>query len=270
MTDNAISDQYSTGLSRRHIERALASQGLDLDHITPADLAALEDFHTMGRIATGRLIDLLEITTETRVLDAGSGIGGSARFIADRYGCAVTAVDLTEEYCGINSWLNQLVGLSRQIAVHHADVTDLPFSDGSFDVAVSQHVQMNVVDKGRLYREARRVLVERGRLGLWDITRGGGGDLDFPLPWADAPDVSHVVTAERLAGFIEASGFAIEHWVDLSDEAAALMHYLLTVSPSPLGLHVFVADFAEKARNLTDALADGRLRVIQGVARAIA
>src|ERR1700759_15105 len=151
MTDNVISDQYSTGLSRRHIEQALASQGLDLDHITPADLAALEDFHTMGRIATGRLIDLLEITTETRVLDAGSGIGGSARFIADRYGCAVTAVDLTEEYCGINSWLNQLVGLSRQIAVHHADVTNLPFSDGSFDVAVSQHVQMNVVDKGRLY-----------------------------------------------------------------------------------------------------------------------
>lgn len=270
MTHNVISDQYSTGLSRRHIEQALASEGMDLDHIAPADLATLEDFHTMGRIATGELVDLLEITTETRILDAGSGIGGSARFIADRYGCAVTAVDLTEEYCGINSWLNGLVGLGSQIAVHQADVTDLPFSDGSFDVAVSQHVQMNVVDKGRLYREARRVLVEGGRLGVWDITRGGGGDPDFPLPWADAPGVSHLVTPERLAGFIESSGFAIEHWVDLSDEAAPLMQSLLTMSAHPLGLHVFVADFAEKARNLTDAISDGRLRVIRGVARAIA
>ena len=100
MTDKMISDQYSTGLSRRNIEQALVSAGMDLDHIAPADLAALEDFHTMGRIATGRLVDLLEITTDTRILDAGSGIGGSARFVADRYGCAVTAVDLTEEYCG--------------------------------------------------------------------------------------------------------------------------------------------------------------------------
>jgi len=210
------------------------------------------------------------MTTDTRVLDAGSGIGGSARFIADRYGCAVTAVDLTEEYCEINSWLNRLVGLSRQISVHQADVTDLPFSDGSFDVAVSQHVQMNVVDKGGMYREARRVLVEGGRLGLWDITRGAGDGPDFPLPWADSPAVSHVTTPERLAGFIESSGFAIEHWVDLSDDAAPVMQTLLTASPNPLGLHVFVADFAKKARNLTDALSDGRLRVIQGVARAIA
>src|SRR5207342_2399296 len=104
-----IRDQYSTGLSRRNIEQALVSAGMDIDHIAPADLAALEDFHTMGRIATGRLVDLLEITTDTRVLDAGSGIGGSARFVADRYGCAVTAVDLTEEYCDTCTWLNRLV-----------------------------------------------------------------------------------------------------------------------------------------------------------------
>ena len=270
MTDKVIRHQYSTGLSRCNIGQALASAGLDLDRLAPADLAALEDFHTMGRIATGRLVDLLEITTDTRILDAGSGIGGSARFVASRYGCAVTAVDLTEEYCEINSWLNRLVGLDRQITVHQADVTDLPFSEGGFDVVVSQHVQMNVADKGRLYREARRVLVEGGRIGLWDITCGRDGDPDYPLPWADAPDVSHVVTSERLAAFIESSGFVIERWVDLTEEAGSVMQKLLTVPPNPLGLHVFVAGFEEKARNLTDALSDRRLRVIQGVARAIA
>jgi len=46
------------------------------------------------------------------------------------------------------------------------------------------------------------------------------------------------------------------------------MQALLTLPANPLGLHAFVADFEEKVTNLTSALADGRLRAIQGVARA--
>ena len=45
------------------------------------------------------------------------------------------------------------------------------------------------------------------------------------------------------------------------------MQMMLSLPPDPLGLHAFVTDFAEKADNLTHALADGRLRVIQGIAR---
>ncbi len=65
----------------------------------PADLALLEDFHTMGRYATTELVALTGIGSEDEVLDAGSGIGGTARFVADQCRCRVTAVDLTEEYC---------------------------------------------------------------------------------------------------------------------------------------------------------------------------
>ena len=67
---------------------------------------------------------------------------------------------------------------------------------------------------------------------------------------------------------IESAGFAIDHWADLTDDAAALMQAILAAPPNPLGLHAFVADFETKAKNLTAALADGRLRVIQGIATA--
>ena len=268
MNDNLLRGQYSTGLSRRNIERALVAAGKDVDHLQPEDLALLEDFHTMGRIATSQLVDLIGITGDAQVLDAGSGIGGTARFIADRCGCTVTAVDLTEEYCETCIWLNRLVGLDRQIFVRQADITSLPFADASFDVVLSQHVQMNVADKGRLYREARRVLVSDGRLALWDITIGQGGDPDYPLPWADGPGLSHLATSDELGAAIESSGFAIERWNDLSDQAASTMQALLTLPPNPLGLHAFVTDFADKAKNLTAGLADGRLRAIQGIARA--
>jgi SAM-dependent methyltransferase len=263
-----IQTQYSTGLSRNNIERALISAGKDLDHLEPSDLALLEDFHTIGRYATAQLVELAQITSDSAVLDAGSGVGGTARYVADRYGCPVTAVDLTDEYCETNRWLNRLVGLDDRISVRQADVTELPFAEGTFDVAISQHVQMNVADKARLYSEAHRVLKDGGRLALWDITIGDHNQLDFPMPWADHLAYSHLVTPDDLRAVVESAGFAVEHWNDLTDQAAALMQAMLAQPANPLGLHAFVTDFRRKAENLTHALADGRLRAIQAVVRA--
>lgn len=268
MTGGGIEAQYATGLSRQGIERALAAAGTDPAHLTPADLGALEDFHTMGRIATTQLAELAGITGSDRVLDAGTGIGGTARFLAATYGCRVTAVDLTAEYCQTASWLNQLAGLDGQITVRHGDVTALPCPDAAFDVVLSQHVQMNVAAKARLYEEARRVLVTGGRLASWDVVEGTSGPLDYPLPWASQPDRSHLVSATTLRAAIEDAGFRISHWADLTDEAVAVMQAVLARPPAPLGLQAFVPDFAAKAANLTRGLAAGRLRVIQAVALA--
>jgi SAM-dependent methyltransferase len=264
---DTIQDQYSTGLSRNNIEQALVSAGKDLGRLAPADLGLLEDFHTMGRYATAQLVELAQITSASAVLDAGSGVGGTARYIADRYGCAVTAVDLTDEYCETNRWLNRLVGLDDRISVRRADVTELPFPDATFDVVISQHVQMNVADKGRLYSEARRVLVPGGRLALWDIAAGDEGELDYPLPWADQPARSQLVRPGELRAVVESAGFAVEHWNDLTDQAAALMQAMLAQPANPLGLHAFVTDFRRKVGNLTRALTDGRLRAIQAISR---
>jgi sarcosine/dimethylglycine N-methyltransferase len=266
MKNTAIDTQYSTGVSRRKIEQALIAAGKDLDHLEPADLWLLEDFHTMGRIATSQLVDLVGITRADGVLDAGTGIGGTARYVADKCRCTVTAVDLTEDYCETAAWLNRLVGLDELISVRRADVTELPFADATFQAVFSQHVQMNVADKTRLYRELRRVLADGGRLAIWDITEGERGELDYPLPWADQPGLNHLATSDGLRGVVESSGFVIEHWNDLTDQAAATMQTVLALPPNPLGLQAFVADFAAKANNLTRGLADGRLRAIQGIA----
>jgi sarcosine/dimethylglycine N-methyltransferase len=269
VTDIKIETQYSTGASRQAIEQALVAAGKDLGHLRPEDLALLEDFHTTGRIATTQLADLVEITPDDEVLDAGCGIGGTARYLAERSRCHVVAVDLTEEYCETARWLNQLAGLDERISVRQADVTDLPFEDATFTLMFSQHVQMNVADKALLYQEARRVLIDGGRLAHWDIAAGEDGEPDFPVPWADRPEYSHLATPDRLRTAIETSGFEIEQWHDLTDQAAPMMQTLLTLPPSPIGLQAFVPNFVQKAKNLTTALADGRLRAVQGIARAV-
>jgi sarcosine/dimethylglycine N-methyltransferase len=264
----ASEQPYATGQTRSDIERALTAAGKDLHGMQPSELATLEDFHSLGRLATVALIDLAQVGDSDRVLDAGTGIGGTARLIAAERRARVTAVDLVPEYCDVAQWLNDAVGLGDRIEVRTADVTQLPFDDACFDVVFSQHVQMNVADKRRLYAEARRVLAPGGRLALWDVTAGSGGPLHFPVPWATSSDQSHLVTPERLAELLREAGFAPTHWNDLTETATKAMRDFVAGDPPPLGLQVFVADFPAKAANLVRNLAENRARLIQAVLRA--
>ncbi len=256
---------YATGLTRPNIERALAAAGQSIDGLAASDLAMLEDFHSLGRLATTALVDLAQISASDRVLDAGTGIGGTARLIAAERSARVTAVDLTPEYCEVATWLNDAVGLADMIEVRAADVTELPFDDASFDVVVSQHVQMNVADKHRLYAEARRVLAPGGRLALWDVTAGPTGPLHLPVPWAGSPEQSHLVSPEQLALLLAEAGFSTTHWADLTEPAGKAMRQFLAGEQPPLGLHVFVPDFRIKAANLVRNLTEDRARLIQAV-----
>ncbi len=257
--------QYATGLTRKNIEAALVGAGKNPHQLDPADLMQMEDFHSLGRLATAGLVKLAAVTAEDRALDAGTGIGGTARMLAQEVGCSVTAIDMTEEYCATAAWLNDATGLADRIAVLQADVTALPFDDGSFDVVISQHVQMNVVDKPRMYAEARRVLVPGGRLALWDITAGSRQPIVFPVPWADTPELSHLVTPDDLQQITRAAGFEPEVWNDLTELAAEGMQAMLDGEPNPLGLQVFVPDILTKAQNIVANFVQNRARVIQAV-----
>ena len=260
MTTSQVSTQYSTGLSRPGIERALIAAGKDLGQLTPADLGPLEDFHTLGRIATGQLADLAEITSTDRVLDAGTGIGGTARFLAAQRGCAVTAVDLTEEYCETARWLNRLVGLDAKISVqqgrhHRPAVRRRHLRRG--------HQPARPDERGRQGPRVRAgppSARPRRPAAHWDIISGTPGDLGYPLPWADRPDRSHLASADELRAAIESAGLVIQHWNDLTEPAAALMRAVISRPAEPLGLQAFVPDFAAKAANLTRGLAAGHLR----------
>lgn len=256
---------YRTGLSRTNIEQALRAAGKDPSAVEPSDLALLEDFHTLGRLATAQLAQLVDVAKHDRVLDAGTGIGGTARFLASEYGCSVIGVDITEEYCDTARWLNESTGLADRVTIVHGDVLELPFADGSFDVIFSQHVQMNIADKHALYAEAYRVLAPGGRLAMWDIT-GNADQVIYPVPWAEYPADSHLATSDELRSAVEAAGLNVQQWNDLTVATRGVMREIRSRPPSPLGLHVFVPDIATKIANLVPGLADGWLEARQAVA----
>ena len=160
MTDglDGVRDHYrAIGLAER-LKTALAAFGPEDQRLAPEQLSALDQFHTRGLAATAELAKLTGIAADMTVLDVGSGVGGPARFLAQTYGCRVTGVDLSEPFVEAARYLTGRTGQSEHVSFETASALQLPFDDGRFDVALLQHVAMNIADRARLYREIRRVL----------------------------------------------------------------------------------------------------------------
>jgi len=268
MTDvlDRVRDHYrATGLTER-LKTALAGLGPDDQELTPKQLAALDQFHTRGLAATADLARLAELNADMSVLDIGAGIGGPARFLAATYGCRVTGVDLSEPFVDAARYLTERTGLSGKVSFQTAGALDLPFDDGSFDVALLQHVAMNILDRPRLYREIRRVLKAGGRFATFDVVLRGD-EPHYPVPWARTPETSFLLTADATREAIEPAGFRTLAWQDDTEAAKAWIAKLRAAGPPPspnLGV-VMGPDFAQLASNLGRNLLEGRLGILTAV-----
>src|ERR1700751_1673933 len=108
MAGNRVETHYGRSDFGEAILAALKAAGKDLDHLTPDDLAPIDEFHGGQRPATIRLAELVGFSGSERVLDVGSGLGGPSRYIAWRYGCPGSGVDLTCGLCRVAQKVDRL------------------------------------------------------------------------------------------------------------------------------------------------------------------
>lgn len=251
---------------------ALEKAGKDIEHLTPEDLTPVDAFHIRGRTATLELAQAAGIGAAMHVLDVGSGIGGTSRCLAREFGCRVTGIDLTEEYCRTAAMLSRRTGLSELVDYYQGDATDLPFPDASFDVVWTEHVAMNIPDKSALYREMYRVLKPGGTLAIHDILAGPAGPVIFPVPWARTAESSFLVTPEALRDLLEQSGFNVTVWSDKTEAArdwfVSLAEKIRKDGLPPLGFHVLLgSDFQTMAQNQRRNLEEQRIVLAQVCAK---
>jgi sarcosine/dimethylglycine N-methyltransferase len=273
MTDglDGVRDHYrATGLTER-LKTALVVLGPGDQQLTPYQLGALDQFHTRGLAATAELATLAGITAGMSLLDVGSGVGGPARFLAATYGCRVTGVDLSEPFVDAARYLTERTGQSAQVSFEIASALELPFDGARFDVALLQHVAMNIDDRARLYREIRRVLKLGGRFATFDVVLKSG-EPHYPLPWARTPATSFLLTAAATREAIESAGFRPVAWQDDTEAAKAWIAQLRASGPPPsLNLGVVMGpDFAQLSANLGRNLMEGRLGILTAMFDAVA
>lgn len=264
-----VSEHYARRDLAATILDALRQAGKNLDALTIDDLAPVDQFHTRGKQSTIELAQRAGISTGQSILDVGGGLGGPARTLATLFGCRVTVVDLTEEYCRAGEVLTARLGLSDRVQHRHANALALPFPDASFDVVWTQHSSMNIDNKPRLYAEFSRVLRHPGRYALHEVMQGDNTPIHFPVPWARDPAISFLQPPETIARLIEAAGFLRSRWIDETAYARDWLEKRVQATAtglSPLGIHLLLGDdIVAMSRNQIRNLNEQRVAIIQAV-----
>jgi cyclopropane fatty-acyl-phospholipid synthase-like methyltransferase len=122
---------------------------------------------------TDLVAEMARLQATHRVLDVGCGIGAPALRMADRYGCEITAVNISCEQVRQGRRLIEERHMSHRVNIARGDARALDFADASFDAVVCLEAAGDICvseeDKHRLVRELHRVLRPGGHVGFSDL-----------------------------------------------------------------------------------------------------
>ena len=204
------------------LARLRASRG-HLDDLTPEDLFPHDQDHYGGLAANDALAERARIGKGTRVADFCAGLGGPARYLAHRYGADVTGIELTPARVKGAQELTRRVGLQDKVRVIEGNVMQVPLSDASIDVVVSQEALLHVPDKRRALAEAFRILKPGGRIAFTDwVAHRPLSAADKELMWQGMA-VTELYTLPAYAELVRDAGFAVTSVEDLTGEWGAIL-----------------------------------------------
>jgi ubiquinone/menaquinone biosynthesis C-methylase UbiE len=135
-----------------------------------ANHLGLTVIHPGGLKATQKLEDTLQIDSETKILDIACGKGSTAFYLAEKYGCSVVGIDISEKLIQIANDTCRKKKLNNQVKFLVGNAMNLPFDDNQFDVAISQGILVFVDDKTKTINEASRVIKDGGKAGWIELS----------------------------------------------------------------------------------------------------
>jgi ubiquinone/menaquinone biosynthesis C-methylase UbiE len=205
-------------INARQILDAVAARGIAADSITEAVLQHHDQDHYGGTAATDRLMTQAAVRRDDAVLDACSGMGGPARYLAWKTGCRVTGLDLTASRVAGATELTQVAGLSDSVRFVHGNALDMPFEDASFTLVIAQESFAHIPNKPTLLDECVRVLQPGGRLVFSDILHKGNLSVGDAQQLSDGMTFTEIETAAGYEELLRSRGMAVVRVLDLTEE----------------------------------------------------
>ncbi|RZS33947.1 geranyl diphosphate 2-C-methyltransferase [Herbihabitans rhizosphaerae] len=180
----------------------------------------LAEIHRLENALTDLIVDALDtVGPETRILDAGSGRGGTSFVLHDRFGCSVDGVNFASYQVEFAQELAKARDCADKVRFHQRNMVDTGFPDDYFDVIVTNETTM-YVDLPEAFPEFARVLKPHGRYVLitWcinDAVCDGSSDID-------QIDKNYVSKMHPRSGYfaeLAKHGFVPNHVLDFSRDA---------------------------------------------------
>ncbi len=192
-----------------------------------------EPIKTASRRTVDHLADRLgNVKTEHHVLDLGSGYGGAARRLVERFGCRVTCLNLSEAENERNRALNEQSGVSDRITVLDGAFEKVPLDDASVDFVWSQDAILHSGDRRQVLEEVHRTLRPGGRFVFTDPMRSDGtepGELEAILARIHLTDLGspgfYLETAAALGwrdlGYEDMTAQLVKHYTRVLETTVA-------------------------------------------------
>jgi len=180
------------------------------------DLTKFDQLHYHGTDAIDIFIEKLEINEKTKILDVGSGIGGPARYLADKTGAEITAIELQSDQNNLAKDLTKKCGLSNKINHICGDILDYDFKNQTFDAVVSWLTLYHIANHEILLKKLFDLLNPNGFFYTEDITSR------INLSDADRKEIKkeiygiHLPYFDKYVSNLEQNGFKLIFSEDMS------------------------------------------------------
>lgn len=167
----------------RNVERILADLEAAGHHpettLTVDDLTPYDQYHYEGTAAVDDAMAAVGAGSGSNILDVGSGLGGPARYIADRSGAHVTALELQADLNDTAASLTQRTELTGLVRHVNGDVLAGDAGFDTFTGLVSMLCFLHIPERERLFARCAEALLPGGVMFVDDyVARAPLSDAD--------------------------------------------------------------------------------------------
>lgn len=194
-------EEEASRYSRRSILRSERMYGEGFQ--SPGGLDAVKEFCRRLRMRQGM-----------KILEVGSGLGGSAFYLAETFGADVLGLDASAEMVALSTERKEEKGVSN-VSFRHGDIRTSDLEMGTFDLVWTRDCILYVPDKELAWSNVRAALRPGGQLFVTDFCRGGGPLSDEFETYVEECQY-YLLALDEYARTLEAVGFGEVRMEDIT------------------------------------------------------
>jgi ubiquinone/menaquinone biosynthesis C-methylase UbiE len=189
-----------------------------------ANNIGIKVLHPGGYEATEKICPVSYLTENSYVLDLACGTGTTSFYLAKKFNCKVTGIDISPSLIEVANKELGKFGNKQKVDFKVADAFKMPFPDNTFDFVIAQAFFILVNDKTKALEEIYRVLKPGGYIG------------SLELSWFKTPpkEVYDEILIKTCTNFVPRM-VKLEEWEEFF-KSRKLTHIKTIKNPMPSGM----------------------------------